>query len=582
MGQSLSSGGGLTLAMAGTARPMDGTAAPTCATLLRQLFERHGSGLVNHCEGQFAAVVADERSGRLEVTLLVNWPGGPFTLYYALRGGRLVVAVVALVIYPTLGPDECGLPGERTLVRGVRRVVPGFAVRWRPGGSLEVVQAVRLPLAASVAGDAQTLLVEHREALGRILQEAPEAGVLLSGGVDSSLNLALATELAARPLDAFTGSFAEDEFDESAQAALTAAALGARHHVVKLEADCLDRLPEMVWAMQEPIIDYSFVPSFMVAEYARAHVGSVIAGDGPDHLLGRRFGPATWCDLLGRLPLGRRAAEALSCEGPGVLGWRKSLWRAVRQTHRGRQFWLALACGVDPSGYGLQQAMASKLWGPLAPVDFRRVLQPDLLSRTSPLPLGQIVARLDHDAQSPLAQFCVADASLCGLSGVLVKAGRAAAGCDLAIHEPYLTRRVAMHMLSLDSRWKVQASLVRRLVNAVPSRQTKLALRALHVGRVPPAVAAARKRGFEPPLAVWFRRRLAGLRARDLCGSLLTGGDWLCPRYLDGLIERHVQGRGDHTFLLWLLACLDQWHRLFIARPPTRPDWRWPECFISR
>ena len=127
-----------------------------------------------------------------------------------------------------------------------------------------------------------------------------------------------------------------------------------RHCELRLgTAGSLDRLPEMVWAMQEPIADYSYIPTFYVAEKIKQHVAVGIGGDGPDHFLGRNYQHAAWYSLLHGIPFGSNLATWLVRADETCGAVRTAFWRHVRRRRMGRQLWQALACVGDPCGSGM-------------------------------------------------------------------------------------------------------------------------------------------------------------------------------------------------------------------------------------
>ncbi len=581
------------VAVAGNVWPLNGSSERD-AQLVRSLYQALGNGAINECDGQFAAATIDEKNGR--AVLAVNWPGGFHSLYYCADGCSLYFStrldlLVRRCGWPAKVNEQAvvdllrfgGLVSETTMLKGVQRVIPGSVVVFEAGRTAQHM-VYRHPLTEDHAAlDATQVAALHREAVQRRISGHGDVGLFLSGGLDSGLNVAVAAELSHRLVKTFSAVFDAAKFDESPYARLIAAKYHTEHTEVQLgTVGSLDRLPEMVWAMQEPIIDYSYIAMFLVAEAIKQHVDVAIGGDGPDHLLGRNYQYAAWYDLLGRIPLGRDAATWLVQTGNRAASVRQGLWRYARRHRLGRQLWLSVACASAPCGSGMLASFCNDLWGDLPPHDVVRLLSPDLLRRVQVKRSHPVWAdrwRL-HPASDSQNSFILADASLSGMCGVFAKAGTMSAAHNLTIHEPYLAAPLVRYFYGLNDSWRVDGNWLRRLTRRIPAAQTKRALRRVAVDYLPEDIISQKqKHGFEFPLVKCWQQSTAGLDARHIFGELLSSTDWFDPVYLDGLVQEQASGRRNHRYLLLLLAALDQWLRIFIKGNATPPTWHWPESF---
>jgi asparagine synthase (glutamine-hydrolysing) len=591
----------LHVAVIGKAWPLDhGKQAD--AQLVASTYRSFDTGFINQCDGQFAAAIVDEKNRR--AVLSVNWPGGFHPLYYCVRDGSLCFAtrVDFLVRYggrqPKVNEQAVvdllrfgGLVSETTLLEDVYRVIPGFAVVFEEGcagfpqgGVPAQYLAYEYPPREDIdPPDAAEMVRIHREAVKRRISGRDDFGLFLSGGLDSSMNVAAAAELSSKPVQTFTVAYDDRAFDESAYANLMVSRYRTDHCELRLgTANCLDRLPEMVWAMQMPISDYSYVPTFYITEAIKQHVGLAIGGDGPDHLLGRGYAHALWYDLLHRIPCAREVAawcvEVTSNNGK----LRHNLWRHARKKHLTRQLWQSLACAVDPCASGAINNFCTVVWGDTAPNDVVRLLSPDLLRRTRVTACHQDWVRRweQHHNGSTLSKFILVDTSLSGLCGVFAKVGTMCSAHNLMIREPYLGTPVVRYLLQGKDSWKVDGSWTQRFLRSVPSSQTKRILRQAAEGYVPSEIRLEKqKHGLELPLVQCWQGSTSGVDTQQLFGALFTDTDWLNQTYVDKLVRQQASGARNYRYLLLLLAALDQWFRIFIQGDMQRPTWRWSDCF---
>src|SRR5438270_8001121 len=334
------------------------------AEVVLHLYEEFGPDCVQHLRGMFAFAIWDASRRRL---LLARDRVGVKPLYFAALHGLLLFGseIKALLRHPALEPrlneDALSLyltfastPAPLTLFAGVQKLPPGHRLLvdgdtgqptleryWQPLPDPRELGAKRHP------GE----YVERLEALVResirlrMMSDVPY-GAFLSGGVDSSLNVALMAELADRPVSTFSVAIEGDSAsDELAFARAVAERYGTQHHEVVIgERDFLDYLPDLVWHQDEPLADPVCVPLHAISEAARASGTRVIqVGEGADELFSGYTSYAFFTDFHRRVwrpyslvprPL-RRAASS-------VIGPLLAIDRAdvlARASDGGELFW---------------------------------------------------------------------------------------------------------------------------------------------------------------------------------------------------------------------------------------------------
>jgi len=266
------------------------------------LYEDHGIDFVQRLRGMFAIAVWDAPKRRL---VLARDRLGVKPLYYAVLSDGLAFAsevkclVAAGVIEPALDLEAAELflalgyvPGPRTLFAGVRKLPPASTVQWRAGeliGPSDYWTPSDDPPfgVGSWQEDQEHLLHLLRSAVrSRMISDVP-LGVMLSGGLDSSLVAALMAEASSGPLNTFSIGFVEDaDANELAWARKAATRLGSNHHELLTSAsEHEDLLDDALWHLEEPISDLSFLGFLLLSRLARETVTVALCGQAADELL---------------------------------------------------------------------------------------------------------------------------------------------------------------------------------------------------------------------------------------------------------------------------------------------------------
>ncbi len=438
----------------------------------------------------------------------------------------------ALDLYLALGY----VPGERCIVRGARKLPAAHALSFDlQTGATSTWRYWQLPQPAhelSSESAAEQLLLSDFEALledavRRQLYADVPVGVLLSGGVDSSLITAMAVR-ASRQVRTFTVGFAgHGNYDESAHARLIAEHFGTQH--LQLDAGRIspELLPALAHQYDEPLVDSSMIPTFLVSRLVRQHCTVALGGDGGDELFGgyphydRLLRTKAGLHRLPR-PLRRLAATAArSCLPTG---------------YRGRNWLQSLDCDLDEDlpllgqlfdGTERQQLMggACRSWNSSAERIWRAAIPAadDMLER---------ITRLEF--QTYLAE------------DILVKVDRASMLNSLEVRAPLLdVRMIEFAFGRVPARLKATA------------QQRKILPKRLAAKLFPPGFDRHRKQGFSIPLGTW----LAGGEWRDYFHAVLLGPDCLFDRKA---VQRLLKGqeRGRHNQeRLFALVLFELWRR---------------------
>lgn len=560
-------------------RPLD--AAEAAATLLRMA----NDGALDRAHdltGLFVAALWQGEDRRL--TLLSDWIGGIHQLFHACTPAGFIFGTDAHGMLAsgawdgTVDQSALGQyldfghslpPG--TLFAGISKLPAGCHLSYR-GGEIEVRRTYHQGLSRNgeTRDAAARLLNTHRDAVARCMRSSGEIGAFLSGGLDSSLNVAAMSELSDAPVRTFSVGYPGEEIDETRYARLVADCFNTEHHELALEsAAVLDELPEMVWALEEPAMDYSFIPTFNLARFAREHVPAVISGDGPDHLFGRHYPVALVRNTIGRAP-GMRALAAAVTGGER----RGGIWRRMRGSPGGRHLWKALqsiACDPLQTYLSIYREIACR---GLIPERVECLLREQARADVRDGRIDPLMAEIADAAGDEFDRIIALDLNIDGSCGVFAKVGKMAAHHGLAVHEPYLDARVRDLIDALPAHLKARGSLL-----DLPGRRLrrKVLLYEAARGALPQEVLDKPKQGFRAPISDWLREWLEGRDAEHLLPALTGEAALLDPERMSGLLGEHLNGERNHETLIMMLITLDLWYAIFVLGGGRKPEWRWSE-----
>jgi asparagine synthase (glutamine-hydrolysing) len=515
--------------------------------VLFQMLRRYGvSETLKRIDGMFAFAFCDGRSGQIS---LARDRFGEKPLFYAVIDGVLIFAseLKALRRHPLCARVDFDLeaigayltfdyvPAPRTGFARLCKLPPAHRLTFTAGdASVEPYWRIPSSRAAMFEGSREEA-VDHLDTLlrrsieTRLVADVP-VGVFLSGGIDSALIAALASDYTPG-IAAYTIRFEGQGYDETPYAAAVAAKYGLRHEVRDVsDASALRALDSIETKLDEPFADASIVPTYLVCEAARAGVTVALGGDGADELFAgyMNFQAGRMARLMARLP---------RVSGPAL----RALLAALPASDRYMSLPFKLA--QLSQGFGAPAAHQAFLW--MAPFSdaARRPL------RVDPLPVAGGLRTVDAIAEDApnedttrLMQRLFTSIYL--PDDILTKVDRASMYNSLEVRAPYLAREIAEFAFSLPSSWQM---------NGIT---TKYLLRRLAERYLPDDLVRRGKHGFALPVAGMLR---GALRER-VTDVLLDRKNPLAGLFrrveIERLLAAHMSGRRDHRKRLWSLYAL--------------------------
>jgi len=521
----------------------------TDTEVLLRLYVRLGPACLDQLNGMFAFAIWDT----VERTLfLARDRAGIKPLYYAETPDGVAFASEAKSLFcqdgvpRTVDPsalDACltfgYTPGERTPFRGVKKLLPGWAMTVSTGG-IRQSEYWDVRFDPNESRGVEQTAAELRELLTdavkiQMRSDVP-VGVFLSGGLDSSATVALLAASGFDRVKTFSVAYrGGGRYDETRYARLVAEHFGTVHEVLYLdEARFGAFIPDYVWYMDEPVAEAAGISLFFIAQLLRQHVTVALSGEGSDELFGgyQIYRYMSWLERYRRMP--RWCRERIVAPLLARIGSRK-LTKYMRLGAR----------PLENRYTGVNQ------FDSLAPL-----YSSDLERATSMAPeasLAELFARApDSDA---LAQMLYVDFKSWLPDDLLIKADRMTMANAVELRVPFLDHRVVEYAATIPSGMKQCRGTVKWIL--------KRALR----GRLPRAILTRSKVGFPTPLARMFRGPLA-----DYVQDLLLSRRCLERGYfersaIETVLQAHRAGAVDHHDTLWRLIVLEEWHRRFIDAP---------------
>ena len=529
-------------------------------------FERFGiDGALARFNGMFALALWDRED---RVLHLARDRMGEKPLYYGTIAGTFAFAselkgLRALPRFPgELDPDALALflrfnyvPAPWSIYRGIAKLPPGARAEIRVGadGAFAVRETTYFDVAA-VAHDAlRAPPIDAREALPRLRSELERAvalrmvsdvpiGAFLSGGVDSSLVVALMQRQSSQPVRTFTIGFADGRFDEAPFARQVAAHLRTDHTELYVRDDeARATIPLLPAMYDEPFADSSQIPTYLVSRLARSRVTVSLSGDGGDELFFgyERYVRSAQLDRAPKL-LRRAAAYALRAAPSPAVDWlARGLrpvippqFRVAHPAEKLRKLAVALEC-VDPRERYLRL------------LSFWQGSPPTCAPSHVQAPLERF-AREDRDLSLP-AWMMLADQRTYLPDDILAKVDRASMAVALEARVPLLDHRLVAFAWSLPLSLKLSGGKGKHL------------LRELLCEMVPRALVERPKQGFAVPLETWLRGPL-----RDWAEALLDERRMRGQGFLDAARIRKrwralIDGDRDAHNDLWGVLMFQAW-----------------------
>ncbi|PYX44212.1 MAG: asparagine synthase (glutamine-hydrolyzing) [Acidobacteria bacterium] len=531
----------------------------TDTEIIVHLYEELGADCVKKLRGMFAIALYDERRQSL---LLARDRLGKKPLHYAVHQGRLLFGSeikTILAVAPELAEvNPEGLlqyfyfgyiPDPHTAFRRIHKLPPGHLMEYG-NGRTSIREFWDLPEYGTQAAMSEEDCLEELE---RRLEEAVRIrlisdvplGALLSGGVDSSIIVALMARVTSQPVKTFSIGFEAEKFNEAEYARLVAERFGTDHHELILNPNLEETLTFLSGMLEEPFGDSSMLPTYYVSRMARQHVTVALSGDGGDELFAGydRYLVAMERRKFDRIPnwLGRIYRDQVHHRVPAGMYGKNLAWNASL-TARDRY--------LDDVSYlpvlHRERSLFSK--------DFLRAAE------HLPNPLEQWQHYYDHaPAKDSLSRLLYLDTKTYLTADILAKVDRMSMATSLEVRVPMLDHEFVEWVAALPVDWKFRTGTRKFILKKLAER----------LG-IPPALLHRRKQGFQLPLVEWMRDSMKDQYLRVLLEERTLQRGYFKPDAVRALIDEHTRGRRNRSGILWRMLVLELWHRNFMEAGASR------------
>ena len=522
------------------------------------LFEDLGERCVDELSGMFSFAIWDARRRRL---VLARDRLGQKPLFYHQDEHRFAFAseIKGLLALRDIAPemDERSLhdylslrfvPPPRTMLKGVHKLPPGHLLLLEDGHvTIRRYWELSFEEKESLSTDDWAdSIKEHLERAVRshLVSDVP-VGAFLSGGLDSSMVVALMASANEAAIPTFAIGVEESDFDELPYARLVAERYRTHHTEQRVRSGVITQLPRMVWHLDEPS-DPIAACQYQAAAVASKHVKVVLGGDGGDELFAGfdRYYGLGYVDHYTRIPsiLRTGLVQPLLRALPDSFAY-KNLTQKLR--------WIDQLSTVDDPAERYAEATCYFRFNH---ADKSRLFSRDVWDRLQGFNSSDHIARpfRTAPADDALDRMLYADIVTRLPEHSLMLTDRMSMAHSLELRSPLLDHHLIEWMARCPAEMKIQ------------NRTTKHILRTLARDYLPDSIVRREKQGFMFPIAYWFRGPLHRFLRERLADSRLVREGLFRHQEIDRLLEDHASGRRDNHVRLWMLLCVDIWDQIYV------------------
>jgi asparagine synthase (glutamine-hydrolysing) len=519
------------------------------------LYEEYGPKCVEYLRGMFAFAVWDEK--RRSLFLARDRAGKKPVFYYYDRGIFCFASELSAILESGLIKKEINdsaihyyltlgyIPAPLTIYKNIVKLPAAHKLILNENGisvkrywSLDFSKKIDI----SEKEAAEKTLTLLRDAVKIRMNSDVPLGAFLSGGIDSSVVVALMSQLSEKKIRTFSIGFDEGGFNELKYARLVSERFRTEHTEFMVRPQAQEILPLLVERYGEPYADSSCIPTYYVSRETKKYVTVALNGDGGDELFGgyERYQAMAIAERYQRMPGSlKNIISMLSLMVPDTIDSKSRLRSAKR-------FLTAINMPAGQRYLRWTGLLNSETKDSVYSEEFKK-----RTSRSDPLALLSPY----FDAAGGLKiidRAIMADLNLYLPYDLLVKVDIASMANSLEARSPFLDHHLMEFAASLPANYKVKGFV------------KKYILKKAVKGLIPYKNIHRRKMGFGVPIGGWLRSGLKDLLCETLLSDKALDRGYFKAEIVTRMVKEHTEGRADWADSLWALMMLELWHKRFI------------------
>ena len=522
------------------------------AEVLLRLYQEKDTGCLSYLRGMFAFAIWDERKKRL---FLARDRIGKKPIKYYFDNNCFIFAseLKAILSLPEVKkePDWQAIGGylksgyvrsPLTGFKGIYKLPPASYMTVTDSGKIRTESYWKLDFNSKLdlpeENWQQLLENKLRESVRIRLKSDVPLGVHLSGGIDSSIITALASEESSGNIKTFTVGFDEKDYDEMQYARKITALYKTEHSEIKVQPNIEEIWPKMMYQFEEPFADPSMIPTWYLMSATKGHVKVVLNGDGGDENFAGypRYQLMKYANFLQKLPYPLVISRLL--RNLYSLGKIKDFDRLAK--------YLPLLKLNDNRLY-------EEITSILNTRDRKVLLTASLIKKIKAENdiSGQLEILLNGRYRDDAEKFILQDIHFYLPDNLMAKTDLASMAFSLETRSPFLDHEFMELTAKMPSGLKLKGF------------QTKYILKKMALKYLPGKTVYRRKKGFLPPIEHWLRRDLGNYLKSELFSRNFLNLDLVNPLELERYLKEHQAGLADHSYILWLIFCLRGWFKVW-------------------
>lgn len=524
------------------------------------LYEEKGDDFVTDLRGMFAIAIWDEKKKKI---ILARDRLGKKPLYYLADKDKLVFAseiksiiedktFTRQIDYEALDDyfSFMCVPASKSIFKNIKKLLPGHILVATPE-KLSIKEYWDLTFLPD-EGKNEKYYSEHLlELLSsavecRLMSEVP-LGAFLSGGIDSSVVVALMATLLDHPVTTSSIGFKEEAFNELEFARLIVQRYNTNHYEQVVTPDTVEVINKLVWHFDEPFADSSAIPTYYVSKTAKEHVTVALSGDGGDEIFAgytrRYFYDRLENQIRNLLPefIRKGILPPIANYYP-KLDWLPQVLKILRVKTILTNITLSPEQAFFNSMSIFNKGQKDKLYSG------------DLKTKLSVYDSFSLFEYYFNKTKGwdPLSRVQYVDIKTYLPNDILVKVDRMSMAVSLEVRAPFLDHKLIEFVATIPSNLKLKGMLSKYILKKTIS----------HL--LPNEILTRKKMGFGVPIGIWFKNELKNMTQEILFNSKFSQRGYFNIEFVREMWNQHQRGISNFSSHLWALLMFELWHQRFI------------------